>query len=89
MKKSSSYRETFRRHLDPLSVPIIVATLIAGWLAVGAPQSYKSTTNLWVSNAAYSANPAEVGSDMPSGQRADSSLGSSPSDTPVRPDRWP
>jgi hypothetical protein len=51
MKKSASYRETFRQHRLILTLPIIVSMLIGGWFALGAPKSYQSTTSLWVDSA--------------------------------------
>ncbi len=48
MKKSSSYRETFRQHRLLLSLPIILATLIAGWFVLGAAKSYQSSASIWV-----------------------------------------
>lgn len=52
MKKSASYRETFRQHRKLLSVPIVLAVVIAAWSAFGAEKSYMSTLTLWVDNAA-------------------------------------
>ena len=52
MKKSTTYRQTFRRHRLLLSVPIVVAVLIAGALTVMSPKSYMSTASLWVDNPA-------------------------------------
>ena len=65
MKKSSSYRETFRRHWKLLSIPIVVATLIGGWLVVSAPKSYRSTTSLWVNSPSYSSANAAPGATAP------------------------
>jgi uncharacterized protein involved in exopolysaccharide biosynthesis len=48
---SSPYVETFSRHRRLLSIPIVVATLIAIWFAVGAAPEYESTTSLWFDNA--------------------------------------
>ena len=52
MKKSTTYRQTFRRHRLLLSVPIVIAVLIAGVLTVMSPKSYESTASLWVDNPA-------------------------------------
>jgi uncharacterized protein involved in exopolysaccharide biosynthesis len=52
VKKSSTYRQTFRRHRVLLSVPIVLAVLIAGGLTVMSPKSYMSTASLWVDNPA-------------------------------------
>jgi uncharacterized protein involved in exopolysaccharide biosynthesis len=52
VKKSSTYRQTFRRHRLLLSVPIVLAVLIAGGLTVMSPKSYMSTASLWVDNPA-------------------------------------
>lgn len=46
----AAYRETFRRHRRPLSLPIILAVFIAAWSVLGAPKSYQSTADLWVDN---------------------------------------
>lgn len=54
MKKSSAYRETFRRRRVLLSLPIVIATLIGAWMVFGAPKSYESTVSLWVDNPASS-----------------------------------
>jgi uncharacterized protein involved in exopolysaccharide biosynthesis len=54
VKKSSAYRETFRRRRVLLSLPIVIATLIGAWLVIGAPKSYDSTVSLWVDNPASS-----------------------------------
>ncbi len=59
MKKSSSYRETFRQHRVLLSLPIIIATLIGGWFVIGAPKSYQSTVSLWVDNSAPASSSLE------------------------------
>lgn len=52
MKKSTTYRQTFRRHRLLLSLPIVVAVLVAGALTVMSPKSYLSTASLWVDNPA-------------------------------------
>jgi len=52
VKKSTTYRQTFRRHRLLLSVPIVIAVLIAGALSVMSPKSYLSTASLWVDNPA-------------------------------------
>lgn len=52
MKKSTSYRETFRRHRLVLSAPIVLAVLIAGYLVVSAPKKYVSATDIWVDTPA-------------------------------------
>jgi hypothetical protein len=52
VKKSSTYRQTFRRHRLLLSVPIVLAVLIAGGLTVMSPKSYMSTASLWVDSPA-------------------------------------
>lgn len=48
MKKSTSYRETFRSHRLLLILPIVIATVIGGWFVLGAPKSYESSGSLWV-----------------------------------------
>src|SRR6476646_11079167 len=64
VKKSASYRETFRQHRKLLSLPIVLAVVIAAWSMFGAQKSYMSTVSLWVDNAAPAdsslgnANPA-------------------------------
>jgi uncharacterized protein involved in exopolysaccharide biosynthesis len=52
VKKSTTYRQTFRRHRLLLSLPIVLAVLIAGALTVMSPKSYMSTASLWVDNPA-------------------------------------
>ncbi len=52
MKKSTSYRQTFRQHRLLLSAPIVVAVLIAGLLVLASPKSYQSTASLWVDTPA-------------------------------------
>ena len=54
MKKSTTYRQTFRRHRLLLSLPIVIAVLIAGVLTVMSPKSYMSSASLWVDNPATS-----------------------------------
>ena len=54
MKKSSAYRETFRRHRVLLSLPIVIATLIGAYMVISAPKAYMSTVSLWVDNPASS-----------------------------------
>jgi uncharacterized protein involved in exopolysaccharide biosynthesis len=50
MRKSTSYRETFRQHRVLLSAPIVLAGLIAGLLVFTSRPSYVSTASLWVDN---------------------------------------
>jgi len=45
-----SYRETFRRHRLLLSLPMLLAVVVAAWSALGAQKSYESTASLWVDN---------------------------------------
>lgn len=52
MKKSTSYRQTFRQHRVLLSAPIVVAVLVAALLVLGSPKSYQSTASLWVDTPA-------------------------------------
>lgn len=52
MKKSTSYRATFRRHRKVLVLPMILAVVLGGYIAATAPKSYMSTTSLWVDDAA-------------------------------------
>ncbi len=52
MKKSTSYRQTFRQHRLLLSAPIVVAVLIAAVFVLGSPKSYQSTASLWVDTPA-------------------------------------
>lgn len=52
MKKSTTYRQTFRQQRLLLSLPIVVAMLIAGALTVTSAKSYLSTASLWVDNPA-------------------------------------
>jgi hypothetical protein len=67
VKKSTTYRQTFRRHRILLSLPILIAVVIAAGLSVTSPKSYESTASLWVDNPATT----------------DSSLGNlNPSETP-------
>jgi uncharacterized protein involved in exopolysaccharide biosynthesis len=54
VKKTSSYRETFRRRRILLSLPIVIATLIGAFLVISAPKAYESTVSLWVDNPASS-----------------------------------
>jgi hypothetical protein len=61
-----SYRQTFRQHRRLLTLPIVLAVVIAGWFVLGASKSYQSTASLWVDNPAATdsslgnANPALV-----------------------------
>ncbi len=48
VKKSTSYRETFRRNRLLLSLPMLVAMLLGAWSALGAAKAYESTLTLWV-----------------------------------------
>lgn len=48
MKKSTTYRETFRRHRLLLSIPIVLAVAIAGFLTISSGKTYQSTASLWV-----------------------------------------
>lgn len=52
MKKSSLYRQTFRRHRRLLSLPIVLAVIIASWTALGSAKTYVSTASLWVDSPA-------------------------------------
>jgi uncharacterized protein involved in exopolysaccharide biosynthesis len=52
MKKSTSYRQTFREHRRLLSLPIVLAALVAAWAVLGSAKTYESTTSLWVDNPA-------------------------------------
>lgn len=62
--KKASYRQTFREHRKLLSLPVVLAVVIAAWFALGSPKSYESTASLWVDNPASlssslgNANPA-------------------------------
>jgi uncharacterized protein involved in exopolysaccharide biosynthesis len=56
VKKSTSYRETFRQHRLVLSLPILLAVVIAAWFVLGAAKSYESTASLWVDNSAPAAS---------------------------------
>lgn len=56
MKKTTSYRETFRQHRLLLSLPIILATIIAGVFVLGSAKSYESTASLWVDSPASDAS---------------------------------
>jgi uncharacterized protein involved in exopolysaccharide biosynthesis len=56
VKKSSAYRETFRRHRVLLSLPIVIATLIGAYMVISAPKAYMSTVSLWVDNPASSSS---------------------------------
>lgn len=58
MKKSTTYRESFRRHRLLLSLPIIIAMVIGGYMAFSAPKAYMSSTNLWVDS------PGSTGSTL-------------------------
>jgi uncharacterized protein involved in exopolysaccharide biosynthesis len=66
VKKSSSYRETFRQHRKLLILPVILTVFIAAWFVFGAQKSYQSSVSLWVDNPAPSdsslgnLNPAET-----------------------------
>jgi hypothetical protein len=52
VKKSTSYRQTFRQHRLLLTAPIVAAVLIAAVLMLGSPKSYESTASLWVDTPA-------------------------------------
>jgi uncharacterized protein involved in exopolysaccharide biosynthesis len=54
VNKTAAYRDTFRKHRRLLSLPIVLAVLIAAWTALGNPKSYASTASLWVDNPAGS-----------------------------------
>ena len=66
MKKSAAYRLTFRRHRRLLTLPVVLAVILATWTSFGHPKSYESTASLWVDNPASAQsslgnlNPAEV-----------------------------
>jgi uncharacterized protein involved in exopolysaccharide biosynthesis len=53
-----SYRQTFREHRRLLSLPVVIAVVIAAWFALGSPKSYQSSASLWVDN------PASLGSSL-------------------------
>lgn len=52
MKKSTTYRQTFRRHRLLLSLPVVIGVLIAGGLTFTSGKSYESSASLWVDNPA-------------------------------------
>lgn len=52
MTKSTSYRETFRRHRKLLCLPMILGIFIAAWSVLGSAKSYQSTVSLWVDTPA-------------------------------------
>ena len=56
MATLSSYRDAFRQHRLLLSLPVVLAFLIAAWFVVGAPNSYESSASLWVNNSAPAAS---------------------------------
>jgi uncharacterized protein involved in exopolysaccharide biosynthesis len=66
VKKSTTYRQTFRRHRILLTLPIVIAVLIAGALTVTSAKTYESSASLWVDNPATTdsslgnLNPAET-----------------------------
>jgi hypothetical protein len=52
VKKSTTYRQTFRRHRLLLSLPVLIGVLIAGGLTFTSGKSYESSASLWVDNPA-------------------------------------
>lgn len=54
--KTAKYRETYRKHRVLLSLPIVLAALIAGWTAFGSSKTYVSSASLWVDNPATTAS---------------------------------
>jgi uncharacterized protein involved in exopolysaccharide biosynthesis len=61
------YRETFRRHRLLYLSPVILAVVLAGWSAVGAPKLYRSSTSLWSDSAGGSLNQT-LGAPPPAAQ---------------------
>jgi uncharacterized protein involved in exopolysaccharide biosynthesis len=49
--KSTSIRETFRRHRVLFSLPMVLGLLAAGFVLFHTTTTYRSTTNLWVDTA--------------------------------------
>jgi uncharacterized protein involved in exopolysaccharide biosynthesis len=61
-KKSTSYKQTFRRHRVLLSVPMVLAVLAAAYIIFTHQPTYQATTSLWIDTAPPVASSVGAGS---------------------------
>jgi uncharacterized protein involved in exopolysaccharide biosynthesis len=47
-RRSTSYRDTFRRHRILLCLPIVLAVIVASFVVLSKPPRYSSTVSVWV-----------------------------------------
>lgn len=51
-QKKPTYRQTFRQHRILLSLPMVLAVVVAGYFSVSKAPTYQSTATLWVDTPA-------------------------------------